>query len=229
MGNALILRAPGTLSSPGAAPKLLHTLPVAGYIRRYAALAAGVSVGAPVPSMPNLVPSTVAPLTGSNAPTLAAGPAVSFDSVDDLLSDATFSGRAYPITLTMVAKMRALPVSGNYFYWVVAGTSAPSLYVSSSGLPSVLAGGAALPAVSSVGTAYHVLTVILPGTGASLYVDGAAAVTTATGANPAVTKLQTGRAAQTQLDMKEFIVWPSALSGANVAAVHAALQAVYGI
>ncbi len=232
MARALIITSPGTLTTPAGpqlAPSTINADP-AVHVR---------AARIPTTAEPVLIAPSVSGASALLAPNTGFAPSVvedttgrrvlRFDGADDVMRIDPLTGPA-PSTVVMVATLRRAP--GDFdtvgcFHTI--GVNTPDLTRWPDGTLSLYAGTRLTG--PQLGTGRHVIAAVLNGSASRVTVDGAsitgdAGTMTANGFNIGT---QRGTSVRAAIDVDALMVWPRALTGAEVDDEVAALRAEFGV
>lgn len=235
MVDALIIRTPGAMTSPGNAPQHVHPLLKSGAVRRFYAGASPIAVGAPMQTLADLQGSGygLAAATTGAAPTRQIDGGihfVKFDGVDDRMDSVSGPALNQPVTVMALGRFHA--VAGTAQPLVNLHTSQGGRYVGmSSG--GFLAGQFSTTVVSTtpVDFNWHIFTLVANGASSVIGLDNTE-TTGDMGTSGTATSITIGRNGATgfsQIDLAEVIIWPTALTLAERQAERSNLAAAHGL
>lgn len=240
MADALIIKAPGTLSAPGSAPRIIPTLPVAGAVRRYVAASLTQDDSSTVASWPDFLGgAALTQSTPAACPTFdvddGGTPSVILDGTDDFMT-AEYTGATSAHTVILWARMRSLPASSAYFFYASLRQTSSPFSLSLFSTTGVLTAFGTNP-VGSTGTTvtvdttnYHMVAFIIKGAGSTVIKDTTVYSGADSGALHSPNTVRLGKNSTggvSPLSVKELIVYPSALTTGEVETTRAFLADLY--
>lgn len=214
-------------------------IPVSGYDRRfYAQHFSNFLDGTVVREWPDTEVSKVvlttadSGITGATMPVLGTRSShrvVRFNGVKDSLGSRYLNGE--PFTFTIVFYQPA-PAADKFMVSTSDTTGLASLYLNDTGAPT-FRGTSRVKAASPLAAGWHVITLVASGTSSRIRVDDDTAFTVEAGGAYVRNRLTLGASTfnsnNAAFDVAELVHWPSALTAAEVANVHASFKGRYGI
>ena len=229
MARALIITSPGTLTTP-AGPQIVPSTLAPGAVVHVRASRLDIGPVLVAPSVSG-TSSLIAPNAGL-APSVVEDSgrrAIRFDGADDVMRIDPLTGPA-PSTVVMVATLRrGVGDFDTVGCFHTIGVATPDLTRWPDGTLSLYAGTRLTG--PQLGTGRHVIAAVLNGSASRVTVDGAsitgdAGVLTANGFSIGT---QRGTSVRAAIDVDALMVWPRALTGAEVDDEVAALRAEFGV